>query len=83
MREIIGNVPVYPGIFLHYLAPIVRNAPELCTARCGMPSSQFALAFTAWMRTSGSQRQRPMLWVNSICLIPSAVNARPSGLPRF
>lgn len=42
MREIIGNMPVYPGIFLDYLAPIVRNAPygvrELCAARWGLPS---------------------------------------------
>ena len=37
MREILGNMPVYPGIFPDHLAPIVRNAPdgvrEACTAR--------------------------------------------------
>jgi putative SOS response-associated peptidase YedK len=47
MRDISGNLPVYPGIFPDYTAPIVRNVPdgvrELATARWGMPSSQLAL----------------------------------------
>ena len=46
-RDIIGNMPTFPGIFPDYPAPIVRNAPddvrELCIACWGMPSSQFAL----------------------------------------
>ncbi len=40
-----GNLPLMPGIFPDYAAPIVRNvdgATELMLARWGMPSSQFA-----------------------------------------
>jgi putative SOS response-associated peptidase YedK len=28
MRDIVGNLPVLPGIFPDYSAPIVRNAPD-------------------------------------------------------
>jgi hypothetical protein len=28
MRDIVGNLPVQPGIFPDYAAPIVRNAPD-------------------------------------------------------
>jgi putative SOS response-associated peptidase YedK len=28
MRDIVGNLPVLPGIFPAYSAPIVRNAPD-------------------------------------------------------
>ncbi|WP_316181358.1 SOS response-associated peptidase [Bradyrhizobium sp. SZCCHNRI1009] len=41
-----GNLPVMPGIFPDYPAPIVRNGAdgrELAMARWGMPSSQKAL----------------------------------------
>src|SRR4051812_17900043 len=41
-----GNLPVLPGIFPDYPAPIVRNSAdgrELAMARWGMPSSQRAL----------------------------------------
>ena len=47
MRDTTGNLPLMPGIFPDYRAPIVRNAPdgvrELTLARWGMPSSQSAL----------------------------------------
>jgi putative SOS response-associated peptidase YedK len=47
MRDTTGNLPLFPGIFPDYSAPIVRNAPngvrELSTARWGMPSPIFAL----------------------------------------
>jgi len=47
MRDVTGNLPLFPGIFPDYAAPIVRNAPdgvrELSTARWGMPSPVFAL----------------------------------------
>jgi len=47
LRDVTGNLPVLPGVFPDYMAPIVRNAPdgvrELAMARWGMPSSQFAL----------------------------------------
>jgi putative SOS response-associated peptidase YedK len=46
LRDSTGNLPILPGIFPDYRAPIVRNAGgirELAMARWGMPSSQFAL----------------------------------------
>jgi putative SOS response-associated peptidase YedK len=47
MRDIVGHLPVQPGVFPDYAAPIVRNAPdgvrELALARWGMPSSPLAL----------------------------------------
>lgn len=47
MQDSTGNLPVMPGIFPDYAAPIVRNgadgARELTLARWGMPSPSFAL----------------------------------------
>jgi putative SOS response-associated peptidase YedK len=46
MRDEVGNMPPFPGIFPDYAAPIVRNQPygrELTMARWGMPSPVFAL----------------------------------------
>ena len=47
MHDTTGNLPLLPGIFPDYAAPIVRNAPdgvrELTMARWGMPSPVFAL----------------------------------------
>src|SRR3984957_10266641 len=47
MRDLTGNLPVVPGIFPDYRAPIVRNASdgvrELAMARWGMPSPVVAL----------------------------------------
>ena len=47
MRDATGNLPMQPGIYPDYSAPIVRNSAdgkrELVTARWGMPSSQYAL----------------------------------------
>ena len=47
MRDVTGNLPLFPGIFPDYAAPIVRNAPdgvrELSMARWGMPSPVFAV----------------------------------------
>ena len=41
MRDTTGNLPPLPGVLPDYLAPIVRNAPdivrELAMARWGMP----------------------------------------------
>ncbi len=56
MRDRAGNLPMLPGIFPDYSAPIVRNAPdgkrELMMARWGMPSSQFALMQSAKKRAA-------------------------------
>jgi putative SOS response-associated peptidase YedK len=47
LRDTTGNLPMQPGIYPDYSAPIVRNAAdgkrELSMARWGMPSSQYAL----------------------------------------
>ena len=47
MRDATGNLPMQPGIYPDYSAPIVCNSAdgkrELVTARWGMPSSQYAL----------------------------------------
>jgi putative SOS response-associated peptidase YedK len=47
MRDLSGNLPMLPGIFPDYQAPVVRNGAdgqrELIMARWGMPSSQKAL----------------------------------------
>jgi putative SOS response-associated peptidase YedK len=46
MSDRTGNMPVLPGIYPDYRAPIVRNQPdgrELTMARWGMPSPPFAL----------------------------------------
>jgi putative SOS response-associated peptidase YedK len=46
MRDTVGNMPTYPGVFPDYNAPVVRNAPdgvrELALLRWGMPSSSIA-----------------------------------------
>lgn len=56
LRDTTGNLPMQPGIFPDYTAPIVRNAPdgkrELTMARWGMPSSQFALMQSAKKRAA-------------------------------
>lgn len=47
MRDTTGNLPMLPGLFPDYAAPIVRNGVdgvrELVMARWGMPSPAFAL----------------------------------------
>ena len=48
MRDLTGNLPMLPGVFPDYSAPIVRTAAdgvrELAMARWGMPSPAFAIA---------------------------------------
>src|SRR5258707_11449425 len=46
MRDRTGNLPLMPGIYPDYRAPVVRNQPEgreLTMARWGMPSPPGAL----------------------------------------
>jgi putative SOS response-associated peptidase YedK len=46
MRDSTGNLPLLPGIFPDYQAPVVRNTPEgreMAMARWGTPSPLFAL----------------------------------------
>jgi len=48
MRDLTGNLPMLPGVFPDYSAPIARTAAdgvrELAMARWGMPSAAFAIA---------------------------------------
>ena len=47
MRDLTGNMPMLPGVFPDYSAPIVRTGKdgvrELTMTRWGMPSPIFAL----------------------------------------
>jgi putative SOS response-associated peptidase YedK len=74
-----GNMPLLPGIFPDYAAPIVRNQPdgrELTTARWGMPSPVFALkgrnfdSGVTKVRNVKSPHWRRWLGVESRCLVP-------------
>jgi hypothetical protein len=78
MRDTTGNLPILPGIFPDYAAPIVRNAPdgvrELTTARWGMQSPIFALKGrnsdpgVTNVRNVGSPRRRKRRWrCNGLC----------------
>jgi hypothetical protein len=80
MRDLTGNLPLFPGIFPDYAAPIVRNAPdgvrELSTARWGMPSPVFALKGrnsdpgVTNVRNVSSPHWRRWLGVESRCVVP-------------
>jgi putative SOS response-associated peptidase YedK len=80
MRDVTGNLPLFPGIFPDYMAPIVRNAPdgvrELSTARWGMPSPVFALKGrnsdpgVANVLNVASPHWRRWLGVESRCVVP-------------
>ena len=80
MRDTTGNLPMFPGIFPDYAAPIVRNAPdgvrELTTARWGMPSPVFALIGrncdpgVTNVRNVASPHWRRWVGVESLCVVP-------------
>jgi putative SOS response-associated peptidase YedK len=80
MRDVTGNLPLLPGIFPHYSAPVVRNAPdgvrELSMARWGMPSPIFALKGrnsdpgVTNVRNVSSPHWRRWLGVESRCVVP-------------
>jgi len=66
MRDTTGNLPLLPRIFLVYVAPIVRTAPdgerELTMARWGMPGPpQFGGAPITNIRNARSPHWRPWL----------------------
>jgi putative SOS response-associated peptidase YedK len=74
-----GNMPLLPGIFPDYAAPIIRNQPdgrELTTARWGMPSPVFALkgrnsdSGVTNVRNVKSAHWRRWLGVESRCVVP-------------
>ena len=93
MRDLTGNLPIMPGIFPDYAAPIVRNAPdgvrELTLARWGMPSPAFALKGRKAdpgitnVRNVASPHWRRWLAVEHRCVAPftsfSENETRPDG----
>jgi putative SOS response-associated peptidase YedK len=80
MRDTTGNLPLFPGVFPDYSAPIVRNAPdgvrELTLARWGMSSPVFVLkgrksdSGVTNVRNVASPHWRRWLGVESRCLVP-------------
>jgi putative SOS response-associated peptidase YedK len=80
MRDVTGNLPLLPGVFPDYSAPIVRNAPdgvrELALARWGMPSPVFALKGrnsdpgVTNVRNAASPHWRRWLGVENRCIVP-------------
>src|ERR1700683_1270776 len=80
MRDLTGNLPVLPGIFPDYRAPIVRTAPdgvrELAPARWGMPSPILALKGrntdpgVTNVRNLASPHWRRWLGLESRCVVP-------------
>jgi putative SOS response-associated peptidase YedK len=90
MHDHTGNLPVMPGIFPDYPAPIVRNSPdgrELILARWGMPSPIFALEGkksdpgVTNVRNVKSPHWRRWLAVESRCLVPFTSFAENEVLP--
>ncbi|MGO3933091.1 SOS response-associated peptidase [Rhodopseudomonas pseudopalustris] len=75
MRDITGNLPVFPGVFPDYLAPVVRNATdgvrELAMARWGMPGPpQFGGAPVTNIRNVKSLHWRRWLNPANRCVVP-------------
>src|SRR5690242_8350944 len=91
MRDATGNLPLFPGVFPDYSAPVVRNAPdgvrELSTARWGMPSPIFALKGrncdpgVTNVRNVSSPHWRRWLGVESRCVVPFTSFAENEKLP--
>lgn len=80
MQDSTGNLPVMPGIFPDYAAPIVRKgadgARELTLARWGMPTPSFALEGrksdpgVTNIRNTASPHWRRWLGPESRCVVP-------------
>ena len=90
MVDTTGNMPLLPGIYPDYQAPIVRNTPEgreLSYARWGMPSPAFALKGRnsdpgiTNVRNLKSPHWRRWLDVASRCVVPFTSFAEPETLP--
>ena len=90
MSDRTGNLPVLPGIFPDYRAPIVRNRDggrELTMARWGMPSPLFALKGKKTdpgvtnVRNVGSPHWRRWLGVENRCLVPFTSFAENELMP--
>ena len=90
MRDLTGNMPMLPGVFPDYSAPIVRTAKdgvrELTMARWGMPSPIFALKAGIptrrhQFRNVASPHWRRWLGVESRCVVPFTSFSENEVLP--
>src|SRR5271156_4985927 len=91
MRDLTGNLPMLPGVFPDYSAPIVRTAAdgvrELAMARWGMPSPAFAIAGKKTdpgvtnIRNTKSPHWRRWLSVESRCVVPFTSFSEPELQP--
>src|SRR5271168_1248710 len=91
MRDLTGNLPMLPGVFPDYSAPIVRAAVdgvrELAMARWGMPSPTFAIAGKKTdpgvtnIRNVKSPHWRRWLGVESRCVVPFSSFSENEVLP--
>jgi putative SOS response-associated peptidase YedK len=87
MRDTTGNLPMLPGIFPDYAAPIVRigadGVRELVMARWGMPSPAFALQGkkvdrgVTNVRNTASPHWRRWLVPAARCLVPFTSFSEP------
>ena len=86
-----GNLPLLPGIFPDYPAPIVRTGAagvrELVKARWGMPSPAFTLQGkkvdkgVTNVRNTASPHWRRWLGPSSRCVVPFTSFSEPTRLP--
>ena len=90
MLDQTGNMPLLPGIFPDYSAPIVRNTAhgrELAMARWGMPSPAFALKGRnsdpgiTNVRNTASPHWRRWFGVESRCVVPFTSFSENEVLP--
>ena len=92
IKDRTGNLPMMPGIFPDYAAPIVRNQPdgrELVMARWGMPSPAFALQGRnadpgiTNVRNTASPHWRRWLGVEHRCVMPFTSFAETERLHNY
>ena len=90
VRDLTGNLPLLPGVFPDYSAPIVRNSPqgrELALARWGMPSPAFALKGrnsdpgVTNVRNAASPHWRRWLGAENRCVAPFTSFSENEVLP--
>lgn len=90
VRDLTGNLPLLPGVFPDYSAPIVRNSPqgrELVLARWGMPSPAFALkgrnsdSGVTNVRNAASPHWRRWLGAENRCVAPFTSFSENEVLP--
>jgi len=90
MEDRTGNLPILPGIFPDYAAPIVRNgqgACELVLARWGMPSPAFTLKGrnsdpgVTNVRNTASPHWRRWLGAENRCVVPFTSFSENEALP--